>query len=116
MSDRRDRETFAALLRDLPPLDASTIEDVVLLDPDGFSLPLPRRLTARQARPWVQRDDVPLGLLPCDAAINWIPATDRDSFAGRVRRIEGKDCHPNGDVLLFTVSRNRHALVLDDPT
>jgi hypothetical protein len=114
MGNRRDRDTFAALLRDLPSLDGSVSEDVVLLDPDGHPLPAPRRLTARDARPWVKREDVPLGLLPCGAAIEWTPGADRDAFAVRLRRIEGKDCNPAGDLLLFTLTHDRHALVLDD--
>jgi len=85
-----------------------------LLDPDGLSLSSPRRLTAKQARPWLKRDTVPLGLLSCGTAIDWIPAADRDAFAARLRRIEGKDCNPDGDLLLFTLPPNRHALVLDD--
>ena len=105
MGNRRDRETFAALLRDLPTSHGSVREDVVLLDPDGFSLPPPHRLTARDTRPWVKREDVPLGLLPCGAAIEWTPDADRAAFAARLRRIEGKDCNPVGDLLLFTLTR-----------
>jgi hypothetical protein len=116
MSRRGDRDTFAALLRDLPSPDNSTSEEVVLLDPDGLPLPPPRRITARQARPWIKRADVLLGVLPCGTAIDWIPGADRDAFAVRLRRIEAKDCNLGGDVLLFALAGNRHALVLDDPS
>jgi hypothetical protein len=94
--------------------DSSTSEEIVLLDPDGRSLSPPRRLTARQARPWLKRDNVPLGRRPCGAVIEWIPTADRDAFAARLRRIEGKDCNPHGDMLLFTLPPDGHALVLDE--
>ncbi len=84
------------------------------LGPDGCSLPAPQRMTLRRARSWIKREQVALGVWPCGSAIEWVPADERAAFAVRLRRAEGKDCNLDGDALLFTITAERHAIVLDE--
>jgi hypothetical protein len=77
MERRRNRETFAALLRDLRSPDSSVSLDVVLVDPKGLPISSPPTHRPAKSRPWMKVADLPVGLLPCGAAIAWTSDTDR---------------------------------------
>lgn len=112
-----ERKTFAEMLAEVPePADdvAGRPAEIELLDPSGRPMGTPQRLTARRARPWVKRPDVPLGVLPCGGPIRWSPAEDRPAVAAEIRKHENADCEPAGDVLLFPLADGTHALALDD--
>ncbi|MCE0538126.1 hypothetical protein LWF15_21760 [Kineosporia rhizophila] len=115
MPGRAERDTFADTLRNLPrAADTSDGEEIVPCDPDGRPLPEPRRMPINQARPWIKREHVPLGVWPCGLPITWVPAADRAALATRLRRAEGKDCNVAGDALLFSLPQDGHAVVIDE--
>ena len=56
----------------------------------------------RDARTWLKRRDVTVGVLPeCNRDITWLTSDDWTTLAERVRRAEGKDCNLAGDVVLY---------------
>ena len=114
MAERDEPETFAAILRNLPRAAGTSSEEILPADPDGHPLPPFRRMTIKQARPWIRRDHVPLGVWPCGSPIEWVSAAGRAAFATRLRRAEGKDCNTDGDALLFTLPHDGHAVVIDE--
>lgn len=83
------------------------------LHPGGAPLTAPRRLSTKQARPWLKREDVLLGRWLC-GAIEWAPAQDRAAFAAGLRARTGPDCHPNGDFLLYRLADGQRCLVLEE--
>ncbi len=73
------------MLRDLPEPVETVSEEVVLLDPEGFSMSSPQRMTIKQARPWINRDEIPLGIWSCASAIEWSASGEKTTAQGWLR-------------------------------
>jgi hypothetical protein len=83
--------------------------------PNAEALTKGRRLTYRQARPWLKRSDVPIGVRPCGTGIRWLPEDERQTYAQRLRHAEGRDCNVAGDVLLYRITDSSKVLVVEEP-
>ena len=89
-------------------------EDGGLRGPSGQPLTVGRRLTYRQARPWLRRSDAVVGLRPCGMEVNWLPDDERQAVVERLRHAEGKDCNVAGDVLLYRLP-DGNIVVVEEP-
>lgn len=85
-----------------------------LLGPSGQVLRRARRLTYRQARPWLGRGDAVIGLRPCGMEVTWVADDERQAVVERLRHAEGKDCNVAGDVLLYRSSYGS-VVVVEEP-
>jgi hypothetical protein len=84
--------------------------------PNGEALTRARRMTYRQARPWLKRSDVRIGVMPCGTDIRWLQEDDeRQSYVEHLRRAEGGDCNVAGDVLLYRITDSVKVLVVEEP-
>jgi hypothetical protein len=83
--------------------------------PDGEPLTDGRRMTYRQARPWLRRGEALVGVWPSHAPVEWMPEQDRTELTAAARRAEGRDCNVAGDVLLFRRADGRPVLVVQGP-
>ncbi len=72
-------------------------------------------MTYRQARPWLKRSDVAIGVWPCGADIRWLQDDERQSYAQTLRHAEGRDCNVAGDVLLYRITDSVKVLVVQKP-
>lgn len=79
--------------------------------PGGEALMHGRQLTYREARSWLKRADVVLGRWR-GTTIEWASDEERSSLVMWMRRIEGKDCDPSGDVVLYRLSGGQPVLVV----
>ena len=85
----------------------------------GGSAELPtggRRLTYRQARPWLRRPDVIVGVRPCGMEVRWVSDEERTQLVARWRHAEGKDCNVAGDVLLYRGAGEVTVVVVEEPS
>ena len=82
--------------------------------PDGRALEGARRLTYRQARPWLRRSEVIIGVQPCGTAISWLADDERQALVQQLRHAEGKDCNVAGDVLLYRLPHST-VIVIEEP-
>ena len=87
---------------------------VQLRGPSGHNLDRARRMTYRQARPWLRRRDAVIGLRPCGVEVNWMADHERPALVERLRQAEGKDCNVAGDVLLYRTP-NITVIVVEEP-
>ena len=83
--------------------------------PDGEALTHERRLTYREARPWLKRSSVRIGVVPCGTGLRWLEADERDGFVQKLRHAEGRDCNVAGDVLLYRTAKESKVLVVEEP-
>ena len=74
-----------------------------------------RRMTYREARSWMKRQDALLGKWPCGPTIEWVPDQERQAFTAGVREAEGKDCNLAGDVVLYRLADGRPIVVIEEP-
>ena len=88
--------------------------DTELRGPSGQALVRARRLTYREARPWLRRSDAVIGLRHCGVEVTWVADEERQALLERLRHAEGKDCNVAGDVLLFR-SRDGTVVVVEEP-
>lgn len=89
-------------------------EDGALRGPNGQALVGGRRLTYRQARPWLRRTDAFVGLRPCGMEVHWIADDQRRAVVERLRHVEGKDCNIAGDVTLYRLA-GASFVVVEEP-
>lgn len=80
----------------------------------GQALEGARRLTYRQARPWLRRSDAVNGLRPCGIEVHWVADDERQALVERLRHAEGKDCNVAGDVLLYRLGGG-NVIVVEEP-
>jgi hypothetical protein len=74
-------------------------------------------MTYRQARPWLKRSDVRIGVMPCGTDIRWLQEDDeRQSYVAQLRHAEGRDCNVAGDVLLYRIADSVKVLVVEGRT
>jgi hypothetical protein len=83
--------------------------------PDGEELTRQRRLTYRQARPWLKRSNVRIGVAPCGSSVRWVQEEERQTYVQQLRQAEGRDCNVAGDVLLYRNLEGASALVVEEP-
>ena len=83
--------------------------------PNGEPLTRQRRLTYREARPWLKRSSVLIGVAPCGTDIRWLRDDERDGYVQQLRHAEGRDCNVAGDVLLYRMTDSNTVLVVEEP-
>ena len=88
--------------------------DTELRGPNGQALVRARRLTYRDARPWLRRTDALIGTRPCGVEVAWVADDERQALLERLRHAEGKDCNVAGDVLLYR-SQGGTVIVVEEP-
>ncbi|SDN97380.1 hypothetical protein SAMN05660199_01002 [Klenkia soli] len=93
--------------------DERAVRGLDVRAPDGELLERGRRLTFRDARPWVRRQSALVGVWNCGTPVAWAVGDARRALVDRIRASEGGDCNIGGDVLLFRLADGRRAVVVD---
>lgn len=83
--------------------------------PNGEQLTRQRRLTYREARPWLKRSSVLIGVEPCGTDVRWLRDDERHEYVQQLRHAEGRDCNVAGDVLLYRMKNGTTVLVIEEP-
>jgi hypothetical protein len=83
--------------------------------PNGEELTRERRLTYREARPWLKRSSVLIGVMPCGTDVRWLQDDERQGYVQQLRHAEGRDCNVAGDVLLYRMPDSAKVLVVEEP-
>jgi hypothetical protein len=83
--------------------------------PNGEQLTRQRRLTYREARPWLKRSGVRIGVEPCGTDVRWLRDDERQEYVQHLRHAEGRDCNVAGDVLLYYMTDSTTVLVIEEP-
>ena len=95
--------------------DAASDEAEPPRGPAGELLTKHRRLSYRDARPWLKRSSVVLGAMACGREIRWLRDDERHDYVQQLRHAEGQDCNVAGDVLLYRTSGGLTVLVVEEP-
>ena len=69
-------------------------------------------MTYREARTWLKRSEVTVGVLPeCEFAVMWLGETERLRLAAHLRHSEGMDCNVAGDAVLYRLPTATYLVV-----